>query len=120
MVKDFVSEEDSSIHIAFSTYLPRHDTDHFKQFEKAVSHVASLAHLWRQKAQAFTFSSGEFEIEVTQDWKSYESLMEYLACVSPSSHRILGGIRSNERTVLFAAGGDAFVGGRSGIDFLKL
>ena len=67
MVKDLAQDQETPLNIAFSTHLPHPTETNLEQFEKAVSHVTSLAHLYRTRGQQFEFNSGEFQVTVDKD-----------------------------------------------------
>ncbi|MFQ5737844.1 MAG: DUF58 domain-containing protein [Acidobacteriota bacterium] len=119
MIKDFCAEEESPLHLVFSTFLPHLSATACRQFEKGVSYVASLSHRYYSRGQAFCFQSGEFEVSVGTRRQEYESLMEYLARVAPSATPLVKE-RIPENAVLFAAGRSVSGQGIAVIDYLAL
>lgn len=120
MVKDFLAEEDRPPKILFSTFLPEPDESVLAGFEKGVSYVASLASFYRKSNMQFAFSSGEFSALVNGKADEYERLMQYLACVAPSSQKALGEEHTENDSILFAAGDSIELDGIPSVDYLKL
>ena len=84
MVKDLAAEEDQAVNLVFSCYLPQNTPEAAAAFEKGVSYVATLSHLFHHNGQRFTLTSGAFSIAVNGTPESYRALMEHLASVQPS------------------------------------
>ncbi len=84
MVKDLAAEEDQTLNLVFSRYLPVRTPETTAAFEKGVSYIATLCHTLRENGQRFTVKSGEFSITVNGAPESYRALMEQLATVQPT------------------------------------
>ncbi len=120
MVKDFAQERGRPLRIFFSTQLHERTPESLGLFEDGVSLAASLAHFHFSRGRRFSFSSGEFSAEVDRTKRSYESLMQYLAQVQPSSQAHLKGDAISGPGVLLTAGTSSPSEGISTIDYLRL
>ncbi len=120
MVKDLAQDQETPLNIAFSTHLPHPTEANLEQFEKAVSHVTSLAHHYRTRGQQFEFNSGEFQVTVNGEEREYNALMEYLATVKPTDEAQLDTQNLTTPCVIFTAGSSAAVEGCSQVDYLQL
>lgn len=120
MVKDFVAEEETPLHLAFSTHLGDASPAALEKFETAVSYLATLGSHYRNSSQPFHFDSGEFSVQVNGKREDFEAFMEYLACVAPSPEPRLrpGGLP--RPSILFAAGPQEAGEGVLLVDYLRL
>jgi uncharacterized protein (DUF58 family) len=84
MVKDLAAEEDQTLNLVFSRYLPDRTPRTIAAFEKGVSYVATLSHVLRQNGQRFTVTTGSFSVTVNGAPEGYRALMEQLATVQPT------------------------------------
>ncbi len=120
MVKDFALEHDQPIHVVFSTYLGEHTETALGQFERTVSFLATLGKHYFDQGRNFRFTTGELELEVDGKQRDYESLMQYLAQVSPSPTKQIDGSRLGSRSILFSAGDTVSWDGAGRIDYLRI
>ncbi len=120
MVKDFVSEEETPLNLAFSTCLPNPGPEQLRGFELAVSYLASLGRHYRERGHAFSFQSGEFAVRVNGRYEEYEAFMEYLACVEPATTERLNLSELSDSSILFAPGRNQAPSGVLLIDYLDL
>ncbi len=84
MVKDLAAEEDQTLNLVFSRYLPDRTPQRAAAFEKGVSYVATLCYVLRQNGQRFTVTAGEFSVRINGAPETYRALMEQLATVQPT------------------------------------
>ena len=120
MVKDFAREEDRPLNVVFSTYLPDPGRQALQRFESAVSLVASLAEFYHIRGHRFTLLCGDFEVSINGHQRDYETLMQFLAQVEPSSQPKVPLRIPQSPSILLAAGDAAGWEGASRIDYLRL
>lgn len=120
MVKDFAREEDTPMHLIFSTYLPDKSDPARRQFEKAVSYIASLSHYYRNKGQKLHFHSGEYHLVMNGGQEDFENLMEYLARVQPSDRPLLKPRDLKAPCVVFTATEFPVDDGIRPVDYMQL
>lgn len=120
MIKDFALEEDQPLHIVFSTALPDATERSRRQFEKAVSWIATLVHHHHSTGKKLSFTSGDFKISVKSSRRDYESLMRFLAGVQPGQCASSPRLDCDERAVVFASGEGAAAGGAYRVDYMRI
>ena len=108
IVKEFTQARDLVFQVVFSTYLPHPADSDLRQFEKAVSLIASLVNAYFQKGQEISFYSGEKSITIPSGNRAqYFLLMDYLAEVQASSTYLIDPLKISPRSIIFSA--EAFI-----------
>lgn len=105
IVKEFSQAQDLMFQVVFSTYFQNPTESDLKQFEKAISLVASLVSAYAQRGQEISFYSGEEFITIPSGNRSqYFLLMDYLAEVQPSATYLIDPLKISPRSIIFSAG----------------
>lgn len=105
IVKEFSQAQDLMFQVVFSTYFQNPTEAGLKQFEKAISLVASLVTAYAQRGQEISFYSGEKFITIPSGNRpKYFLLMDYLAEVQPSATYLIDPLKISPRSIIFSAG----------------
>jgi hypothetical protein len=90
------------------------------QFEKALSYLATLACLYRERGRSFSFYSGEYETDLNGSKESFKGLLEYLAWVQPTNEQTIDLKKIKEGSIVFTAGPNPEFEDFSQIDYMEL
>jgi uncharacterized protein (DUF58 family) len=104
MVKEFLLEEEDFLNLVFSTCLPDSSSGSLFQFEKALSYLATLACLYRERGRSFSFYSGEYETDLNGSKENFTGLLEYLAWVQPTKEQTIEIQKIQEGSIVFVPG----------------